>query len=119
MAPIAMAAPAPATAPANAIRRVARGSSFAVSMRSVIHRCHKRKGRQIALPPPIRSTRMSYFRLVIAVRSADSLTMPVAPHQLEPKPPGLIAVMKAGLKLVVVWSLVKALHEAFDRLVSE
>ena len=34
--------------------------------------------------------RMSYFRLVIAVRSAESLTMPVAPHQLEPKPPGLI-----------------------------
>ena len=97
-----MAAPSPASAPASAIPLASRGSSFTVSVRSIIQRCHEEKGRQIALPPPIRSTRMSYFRLVIAVRSADSLTMPVAPHQLEPKPPGLIAVMKAGLKLVVV-----------------
>ena len=32
----------------------------------------------------------TYFRLVIAVRSAESLTMPAAPHQFEPTPVGLI-----------------------------
>ena len=68
---------------------------------------------------PRRLERIGYFRLVIAVRSAESLTMPVAPHQPEPKPPGFIAVMKAGLKLVVVWSLVNALQLALERLVSE
>ena len=36
--------------------------------------------------------RIAYFRLVIAVRSAESFAMPAAPHQLEPKPPGLIGV---------------------------
>ena len=63
------------------------------------------RGWQIALPPPQGLKRMTYFRLVIAVRSADSLTMPVAPHQPEPKAvtplPGLMAVMKPGLLLVV------------------
>jgi hypothetical protein len=39
--------------------------------------------------------------LVIAVRSADSLAIPAAPHQFEPNPPGLILVTKDGLKLVV------------------
>jgi len=58
---------------------------------------HKRKGRQINLPPLRRLERKTYFRLVIAVRSAESLAMPVAPHQPEPKPPGLIAVTKDGL----------------------
>jgi len=28
--------------------------------------------------------RTTYFRLVIAVRSAENFTMPAAPHQLEP-----------------------------------
>jgi hypothetical protein len=50
---------------------------------------------------PISVERMTYFKLVIAVRSAESLTMPAAPHQLEPKPPGLVGVMKAGLKFLV------------------
>src|ERR1700704_1142609 len=61
----------------------------------------KTKGRQIALPPR-RLERMTYFRLVIAVRSAESLTMPAAPHQFEPNPLGLIAVTKPGLELVVL-----------------
>ncbi len=34
----------------------------------------------------------TYFRLAIAVRSTESLAIPVAPHQLEPTPPGLIGV---------------------------
>lgn len=52
---------------------------------------------------PLNRERISdYFRLVIAVRSADSLTMPVAPHQFDPKPPGLIAVTKFPLTLVVL-----------------
>jgi hypothetical protein len=46
--------------------------------------------------------RMIYFKLVIAVRSAESLAMPAAPHQLEPKPPGLVGVMKDGLKFRVL-----------------
>ena len=50
------------------------------------------KGRQIALPPFLSFERKTYFRLVIAVRSAESLTMPAAPHQFEPVPPGLIGV---------------------------
>jgi hypothetical protein len=41
---------------------------------------------------PFSLERTTYFRLVIAVRSAENFTMPAAPHQLEPKPPGLIGV---------------------------
>src|SRR5215470_1285393 len=52
----------------------------------------KAKGRQVALPPSKSSREETYFRLLIAVRSKDSLAMPAAPHQLEPAPPGLIAV---------------------------
>src|ERR1700692_1669951 len=51
---------------------------------------------------PVFTRGESYFRLVIAVRSAESLTTPAAPHQLEPKPPGLVGVMKDGLKFRVV-----------------
>jgi hypothetical protein len=61
--------------------------------------------------------RMAYFRLVIAVRSAESLTMPAAPHQFEPVPSGLM-----GVTLVVpeaLYALVKALQLPFDRSVSE
>ena len=80
----------------------------------------KKKGRQIALPPPVRRQKMTYFRLVIAVRSAESLTMPVAPHQLELEADaGLIAVTLPGLAVRAVKSLVKALQSPLDRLVSE
>src|SRR6516165_5557145 len=61
------------------------------------------KRRQIVLPPFAADLSGSaYFRLVIAVRSAESFAMPAAPHQLEPKPPGLIAVMLVTLRLVVL-----------------
>ena len=60
----------------------------------------KTKGGRL-LCRPVSLERMTYFRLVIAVRSAENFTTPVAPHQLEPKPPGLMEVMKAGLKLLV------------------
>src|SRR5438046_8366771 len=52
--------------------------------------------------------KISYFRLVIAVRSTESLAMPAVPHQLEPVPSGLI-----GVTLVVPEALkapVKALQ---------
>jgi hypothetical protein len=47
-------------------------------------------GRSLCRPASLERT--TYFRLVIAVRSAENLAMPAAPHQLEPKPPGLIGV---------------------------
>ncbi len=47
-------------------------------------RCQdKESGRQIALPP-VSLERTTYFRLVIAVRSAENFTTPAALHQLEP-----------------------------------
>jgi hypothetical protein len=76
----------------------------------------RRRGRQITLPPPI-FEKTAYFRLVIAVRSAESLAMPAAPHQFEPTPVGLI-----GVRLVdpePLNALVKALQSPFDKLVSE
>ena len=47
-----------------------------------------------------------HFRFVIAVKSAESLAMPVAPHQLEPNPPGLMSETLAGLVTLAVKSLV-------------
>ena len=61
---------------------------------------------------------MTYFRLVAAVRSTESLAMPVAPHQLDWNPPGLMADTLAGLAKVAVLSLVKALQAHLERLVS-
>src|SRR5207249_4704467 len=43
---------------------------------------------------PLVYRELTYFRLVIAVRSAENFTIPVAPHQLDPIPPGLMGVMK-------------------------
>ena len=53
----------------------------------------KEKGGGLLRRPSVIPSPEAYFRLVIAVRSADSLAMPAAPHQLEPTPVGLIAVM--------------------------
>src|SRR6266700_4294135 len=50
-------------------------------------------GRSLCRPRPQISRTIAYFRLVIAVRSAESLTMPAAPHQFDPAPVGLIEVM--------------------------
>src|SRR5664279_3277247 len=76
------------------------------------------KRRQIALPPSFRNRRkLVYFRLVIAVRSTESLAMPVAPHQFDPVPFGLI-----GVTLVVPEALkapVNALQLPLLRSVSE
>ena len=63
------------------------------------HRKTKRAADRSAAPLVLE--RMTYFRLVIAVRSAENFTTPAALHQLEPKPAGLMGVMKAGLKLLV------------------
>src|SRR4051794_38747881 len=66
-------------------------------------------------PTPLRKTKraadcsaaliglgMTYFRFVIAVRSAESLTMPVAPHHPDSKPPGLIGETLAAVAVVAV-----------------
>src|SRR3954469_9777048 len=61
----------------------------------------KAKGRQVCPAALIKSLREeAYFRLLIAVRSNDSLAMPAAPHQLEPTPDGLIAVTKVPVEAV-------------------
>ncbi len=91
-------------------------TSLALAARSRLIQPTKKGGRQNNLPPPI-FEKIAYFRLVIAVRSAESLAMPAAPHQLEPTPVGLIAVML--LVPEPLKALVKALQSPFDRLVSE
>ena len=53
----------------------------------------------------------------MAVRSAESLAMPAAPHQFEPAPLGLMGVTKVVPEALK--ALVKALQLPFDRLVSE
>src|SRR4051812_13110853 len=63
--------------PGNAVAPRASGA-FPADSRPLL--TAKQKGRQIALPPSLGSGLMTYFRFVIAVRSAESLTMPVAPH---------------------------------------
>ena len=66
--------------------------------------------------PNKRQVISAYFRLA-DVRSADSLAMKVEPHQLEPRPVGLI-----GVTLVVplaVKSPVKALQSPLLRSVPE
>ena len=60
---------------------------------------------------------MNYFRLVIAVRSAESLTIPTALHQLEPKPFGLMAVRLPGI--LALKALVRAAQSPLRKLVSE
>src|SRR6266852_3498396 len=75
----------------------------------------QRGGRSLCRP--FRQDRKDYFKLVMAVRSNESLAMPVAPHQLEPTPPGLM-----GVTLVVpvaLNALVKALQLPLFRSVSE
>jgi hypothetical protein len=57
---------------------------------------------------PLIVSMSTYFRLAIAVRSNLPATTKDEPHQLEPKPPGLIAVT-AFVKRAF-WSLVKALQ---------
>ena len=60
----------------------------------------------------------AYFRFVTAVRSAESLTMPVAPHQFELLPAGLIPVMGA-VPTVALKAPVKTLQSPLERFVSE
>ena len=42
-----------------------------------------KKGAADCAAAPLHSGEVAYFRLVIAVRSAESLTMPAAPHNLK------------------------------------
>src|SRR5262249_29003084 len=80
------------------------GGSFCLQMRGALLRevpltmqipVPKATGRRLdEPPPPQRPCRNdpAYFRFAIAVRSNDPRAMNAAPHQLEPIPPGLIAV---------------------------
>lgn len=75
------------------------------------------KGATLASRPQLLPMTGYYFKLVIAVRSNESLAIPAAPHQLEPTPVGLI-----GVTLVVPVPLkapVKALQLPLFRSVSE
>src|ERR1700737_1913414 len=97
----------PATAPSAVLRRPMRRHVFLATPRqSGRNSSPQNKGAADCSAPPIVSRELPYFRLVIAVRSAESLAMPAAPHQLEPNAvaplPGLIAVTKPGLALVVL-----------------
>src|ERR1700732_1714936 len=65
----------------------------------------------------LQSPEKNYFKLVIAVRSADSLTMPTAPHQLEPNPLGLMAVKLPGI--LALKALVSDAQSPLRRFVSE
>lgn len=75
-------------------------------LRPAARPAQKKDGREIAFPPVLPLSALGYLRLLIAVRSADSLTMPAAPHHLEPA-------------AVAVKSPVKRLQFAIDRSVSE
>jgi ABC transporter transmembrane region 2 len=90
----------------HASNRGARGREIVVSAGAPL----KRNERRLVLSrrPPERADEVAYFRFA-SVRSDDSLTRKVWLHQLEPMPPGLMAVTKvAGPE--AVWSLVKALQ---------
>src|SRR3981081_3377880 len=106
-APMAMAAPGPATAPSAVLRRPMRQQLFLAALANPdAFGSPQNKGAADRSAAPVAFDRMTYFRLVIAVRSAESLTMPAAPTQFEPNAvapvPGLIAVTKPGLELVVL-----------------
>ena len=75
----------------------------------------KRAAARLEPPPAERADEEAYFRFA-SVRSEENLTTKVWLHQLEPTPPGLMAV-KSPLNLAV-WSLVKALQSPLLRLVS-
>ena len=77
----------------------------------------QRKGRQSARNRrPLIVSMSAYFRLAIAVRSNLPETTKEEPHQLEPKPPGLIEVKSPVNRAVL--SLVKALQSPLFRSVS-
>src|SRR5581483_2291480 len=93
MTPIAIAPPRPATAPATAFRQLKSlnipPSGLRRSILTIVP--PKQKGGRSLCRPRRYQRNLRYFRLVIAVRSADNLATPVAPHQLDWKPRGLMA----------------------------
>src|SRR5205814_1623844 len=58
------------------------------------HLAHRKKKGGRSLCRTERQKKINYFRLVTADRSAETFTPPVALHQWEPTPRGLIAVTK-------------------------
>lgn len=69
--------------------------------------------RRFSVHPP----HLAYFKLVSTVRSKAALTTKAAPHQFDPSPLGLIAVILPGLN-VALKSEVRTLQFAFVRSVS-
>src|SRR5258708_36334229 len=69
----------------------------------------------IFMPDVLMSDVFISRRLSSWLRSNESLATKAAPHQLEPGPPGLIAVLNTPL---AGWSFVKALQSPLFRLVS-
>ncbi len=57
------------------------------------------------------------YLMLLRLVAKDSFAMKVALHQLEARPPGLVGVTAEGSN-AAVWSLVKTLQSALDRLVS-
>ena len=107
MPPMATAAPSPATRPPEQRGDHSEGRHWTVSQAgpgSCEVAISKGAADRSAAPEPF--NRKVYFKLVTAVRSADSLTTPAAPHQFDPGAvaplPGLMAVTKPGLKFVVL-----------------
>src|SRR5262245_20612167 len=127
------AAPWPFAADAQQAAKLPTGSWIGVTaarsmpLRPAQGRCHSRRQslqrgrypRWVAAreePPPAVGTYRLYFRLAMAVRSNLPVTTKLAPHQLEPNPPGLIAVKSPVNR--AVWSLVNALQSPLLRSVS-
>jgi hypothetical protein len=111
-----VATPHPNPPPQGGREKAAAGEREDCTRSNLITLKNKRGVRSLCRPFGL-GFKKTYFRLAIAVRSTESFAIPVAPHQLEPTPLGLIE-----LKLVVPEPskvLVKALQLAFDRSVSE
>ena len=88
MTPMAIAPPRPRDRAGKRVAMIVAGNRPDRRAPPVPHHStasqNKRGGRLLCRPFVF--DRMSYFRLVSAVRSAESLTMPAAPHQFEPTP---------------------------------
>jgi hypothetical protein len=102
MPPMAKATPRPAAAACAIFERSARRCGF-FDISCEVRTIHvpELKQRQIALPLffTIHEAK-NYFRLLIAVKSAENSTIPAAPRQFDPAAPGLI-----GVKSVVAGSI--------------
>src|ERR1700731_1802198 len=124
MTPMARAPPRAAAAPSRALRPSGRSLAALnlclppelIPMPANTIQKRRAADRSAAL---VRNRRkISYFRLVIAVRSTESLAMPVAPHQFELAPNALFPVTGAP-PTVALKAPVKTLQSPLPRSESE